>query len=137
MNFMLIAEITIISLIISLIFLGTSFIFFQKIFLPYKKTSEPMPATEVFETLSAIISLEIDIYEKNIFENKGNFLDSASFENYYNKITYQILSDIPPEFFKRASYYMNEDTIAQIVSRSVMAYLSNKLATTGNPVSSK
>ncbi len=131
MNIMLIIEILIIAIILFGLFLITSHIFFNKIYLPYKQISQPMTATELFDTLSSMINTELAIYEKNIFKTQGNVLSSATYENYYNEICYQILGDLSPEFFVRSRYYMTDEKIADLVARSVQSYLSDKIATGG------
>ena len=55
---MLIIEILIIAIILFGLFLITSHIFFNKIYLPYKQISQPMTATELFDTLSSMINTE-------------------------------------------------------------------------------
>lgn len=113
------------------LFLVTSFIFYQYIYVDYKHRSVPMTAKELFETLQSVMASEIDIYEKNIFQKYGNVLDSNSYENYYQTLCNQILGDLSPMFFQRASYILPEEVVASIVTRNVQNYLSTKLATGG------
>lgn len=124
------------AILITVILCGFSLIllaklFYTKVYLPYKKSSEPITAQEMFSILNTLIETEFTIYETNIFENQGNTLSSSSYENYYNQICYQVLGELSPEFFARASSIMTDQMIATLVSRLVQSYLSHKLATGG------
>lgn len=109
-----------------LLFIGTAYVFFKYIYLPYKHRSRFVTATELFETMAIIIKNEIQVYEKNVF-NKLGALTNSSFENYYQEITRQILDDLSPDFYFRISFYMKEEAVVSIICRTVRNYLTEKV----------
>lgn len=130
-------EIEVFLLIIAGIFLtclmviGTAFILAKYIIAPYKRVGVPMTPNEMYETISLMLAMEFEVYNNDVFMVQGNVLDSNTFENYYNTITYNILGNLTDEFFDRAKYIMSKDAIVGFIARSVRSFLSQKIATGG------
>lgn len=106
--------------------LTTNFIV-KKIYLPMRYQTMNLTTEEYFNELGMIINGEISIYERDIFENGGKYLNDNTFENYLNDICKNIEKAIPDGFYERFSYYMNERATKEFIVRTVRAYLSEKL----------
>lgn len=131
MNWFLILEVLIITIIICSAIIGTFYILTRKILIYYNQMKQPIAPKEVLEYITYLIDAEFSIYEKDLFTTQGNVLDSATFDNYYNTLCYTILDDLSDEFIQRAKYTMTDKQIADLVARATRSYLSNKIASGG------
>ena len=82
--------------------------------------------TDMLIALKAVINLQLDLYEENIFNDKGD-ISNANFENYYDDITVNIINSISPEFFLKIKGYMTEDAVVSLICRIVKEYLTKKV----------
>ena len=121
-----IAIIIIVAISLSIIFLITTFILTKFILTPYKQESNVVNIGDLISLLHFFIQKEIDLYERDIF-SKMTLLNNSNLENYYLDIVNNILNNIPKPYMKRIKYYLTEEYIASIVSRTVMNYLKNKI----------
>lgn len=99
----------------------------NKILLPYKYKTTNLSVSEMYSALQLVIQNEIDLYEKSVFENGGKMLNNQTFENYYKDICTRIVDDISEEFLDRFSYYLDRESIIRFISRTVKAYLQEKI----------
>lgn len=100
----------------------------KKIYLPMRYQTMNLTTEEYFNELGMIIDGEIKLYEKDIFENGGKFLNDNTFENYLRDICKNIDRAIPDEFYERFSYYMSPIATKEFIVRTVRTYLTSKLA---------
>jgi tyrosine-protein phosphatase YwqE len=114
------------SLLISALLLFILYILIDFIIVKYKKKTATMTFPELLGVLSAIIQLELDRYDKELFNNQRTITNS-NFTNFYNDLTHNILNGISPEFMKQMQIYITEDMIVSYVARSVKEYLSTKV----------
>lgn len=80
--------------------------------------------------LKSIIMQEIELYEKDVFENRAT-ITNANFDNYYKELSNRIISFISPQLIRELEYYITYDCIITLVARSVKIYLSSRV---GDPV---
>lgn len=102
-------------------------IFLEYIFLPYKKKSNIAPIEDLYQTLAIIISNEITLYERSIFENGGKIVTNATFDNYYRDICQRIHDSLSDELMNQFSFYLTKDAVYKIISRTVKNYLTEKI----------
>jgi hypothetical protein len=112
--------------IIAIIFLITSYIFYSHIYLTFKHRSAPIQADELVKMLTAIMNLEVEIYEKNIFVKRGA-LTNATFENYYHNMMDEILASLSGDFMYRINFYIKQEAVVTIIARTVRQYLTDKI----------
>jgi len=126
---MLLNEIINISWIIILITIAILTIIFvsTKYFLPvYKMKISEVSFLELLQALNAIVQTELDIWENNVFEDKGA-LTNSNFENYYDEISVHIIKSLSPTFFLNIGKYLSEDAVVSIIGRKVREYLVSKI----------
>lgn len=102
-------------------------IFLKYIFLPYKKKANIAPIEDLYQTLAIIISNEITLYERSIFENGGKIVTNATFDNYYRDICQRIHDSLSDELMNQFSFYLTKDAVYKIISRTVKNYLTEKI----------
>ncbi len=120
-----IAIIVIIAIVLLLLYI-TTYAFYNKIYLQYKKNNVNLDFETAILVLKTIINTELDSYETDIFNNKGSITNS-NFENFYNDITTKIISHLSPNLIQHLSLYITEDMIYIIVARTVKKYLIEKI----------
>ena len=103
-------------------------VFINKVLIPYKYKTAHLTVEELYSMLGLLIQNEINLYEKSVFENGGNFLNNQTFDNYYKDICRKIGEDISPEFYKKFDSCMNEAAVKRFIARTVRAYLEDKIA---------
>lgn len=114
------------AVIITALIILTLYILIAHIMVEYKKKTATMTFPELLGVLSALIQLEIDRYEKDLFNNNRTITNS-NFDNFYNNLTHAILDGISPSFMKQMQIYITEDMITSYVARSVKQYLTTKV----------
>lgn len=97
----------------------------------YKKwVARKMPIQNDFGTLmqilTATIKTELDLYENDIFSNKGGITNS-NFDNYYNDLCLRIVNSLSKQFIDQLTVYITYETIVRYIARSVKKYLSEKV----------
>ncbi len=100
-------------------------------FYQYKKwIARKMPIQNDFGTLmqilTATIKTELDLYEDDIFSNKGGITNS-NFDNYYNDLCLRIINSLSKQFIDQLTQYITYETIVRYIARSVKKYLSEKV----------
>lgn len=100
-------------------------------FYQYKKwIARKMPIQNDFGTLmqilTATIKTELDLYEDDIFSNKGGITNS-NFDNYYNDLCLRIINSLSKQFIDQLTTYITYETIIRYIARSVKKYLSEKV----------
>lgn len=115
------------SIIISSVFLLASYLFYKHIYLTYKKRSQNVNVEDLYQTLAIIISNEISLYERSIFENGGKIVTNATFDNYYRDICQRIHDSLSDELMYQFSFYLTKEAVYKIVSRTVKNYLTEKI----------
>ena len=103
-------------------------IFVDKVLIPYKYKTAHLTVDELYSSLALLIQNEIDLYERSVFENGGNFLNNQTFDNYYKDICRKIGEDISPDFYLKFGSCMNETAVKRFIARTVRAYLEEKIA---------
>ena len=108
-----------------LVILSITFIF--KLILPrYKLTIQQSSFEELIMTLNLVINTEIELWEKDVFSNKGAITNS-NFENFYIEISTHILDTLSPTFYHNIERYITEEMVASIVGRKTKEYLTTKI----------
>lgn len=111
---------------IMVVLLTFFYILFKKILPSYKMTISDVSFQDLLLALNAAIQTEFDLWEKDVFVNKGSITNS-NFENYYNEITYHIINSLSPIFFVNMGKYITEDAIISIIGRKTKEYLTSKI----------
>lgn len=114
---------------IMIVLLTFFYILFKKILPSYKMTISEVSFQELLLALNAAIQTEFDLWEKDVFVDKGSITNS-NFENYYNEITYHIINSLSPIFFVNMGKYITEDAIISIIGRKTKEYLTSKITGT-------
>lgn len=109
------------------LFLATADIFYKYIYLSYKKKSTVAPVEDLYQTLAIIISNEISLYERSIFEHGGKIVTNATFDNYYRDICQRIHDSLSEELMTQFSFYLTKEAVYKIISRTVKNYLQEKI----------
>ena len=105
------------------------YLFFNRIYLPYKKKLIKLDFESALFILKTIINTELDAYENDIFSNKGSITNS-NFDNYYKDITAKIIANVSPDIIQQLSLYISEEMVYVIIARAVKKYLSDKITGT-------
>lgn len=108
------------------LFLITSYIFYNKIYCKFKIKTSKESLEELLFVLKTAINTEIDLYEKNIFNNKGAITNS-NFDNFYNDIVYSIINSLSDDFFFKINIYIKKEAVISIICRNVKNYLTEKI----------
>mgnify|MGYP006972503075 CR=1 FL=1 len=80
----------------------------------------------LMQILTATIKTELDLYEDDIFSNKGGITNS-NFDNYYNDLCLRIINSLSKQFIDQLTTYITYETIIRYIARSVKKYLSEKV----------
>lgn len=104
----------------------TLYVLYSHLLVIYKRKTATMSFPELLGVLSALIQLEIDRYEKELFNNNRTITNS-NFDNFYNNLTHAILDGISPSFMQQLQVYVTEDMVVSYVARSVKQYLTTKV----------
>lgn len=83
---------------------------------------------ELFEIVNTIISNEISLYERNIFNNGGRIIEKATYDNYYRDILQNIFESISDDLVRNITQYLNKESFYSMVSREVQVYLNSKIS---------
>ena len=82
---------------------------------------------QLFEIVNIIISNEVSLYERNIFNNGGKILDKATYDNYYRDIMENVYKAFSTELVTNITLYIDKESFYSMVSREIMVYLNNKI----------
>lgn len=86
--------------------------------------------SESFEVLLSIlysmIAVELDTYEKNIFQD-GRGVTNSNFTNFFGDICRTIEYDISSDFMKSITRYVSEEFVYTLIAKKVKAYLTTKI----------
>lgn len=82
---------------------------------------------QLFEIVNLIISNEVSLYERNIFNNGGKILDKATYDNYYRDIMENVYKAFSTELVTNITMYIDKESFYSMVSREIMVYLNNKI----------
>lgn len=80
----------------------------------------------LLEILMAMINVELQLYENEIFSDRQGITNS-NFTNFYNDICYSIEQHISPDFMKSITIFVTEDFVYTLIARKVKAYLASKV----------
>jgi hypothetical protein len=105
------------------------YLFYKKIYTPYKSKSYSATFPDLINILTIIINTEIDLYEKNVFNTRAA-LTNSNFENYYKDICTSINQNLSPDFLDKLSRYITIDAIYTYITRTVKIYLTSKITGT-------
>lgn len=82
---------------------------------------------QLFEIVNLIISNEVSLYERNIFNNGGKVLDKATYDNYYKDIMENVFKSFSDGLVTNITKYIDKESFYSMVSREIMVYLNNKI----------
>ena len=82
---------------------------------------------QLFEIANLIISNEVSLYERNIFNNGGKVLDKATYDNYYKDIMENVFKSFSDGLVTNITKYIDKESFYSMVSREIMVYLNNKI----------
>ena len=119
-------KIIILSIWAVFLFIGTLYIVFKYILPKYKITISDVSFQELLVALNAAINTELELWDKDVFINKGSITNS-NFDNFYLEITDHIIKSLSPIFFLNISKYITEDAVITIIGRKVKEFLANKI----------
>jgi hypothetical protein len=111
---------------IAIVLLITLYLFYHRIYTPYRLRTTNNTFSELIDILSVTINSELDLYERNVFNTKGAITNS-NFDNYYYDICESIQGDLSDIFIIQMRRYLNEDAIYSMITRQVRIYLTNKI----------
>lgn len=80
----------------------------------------------LLEILMAMINVELQLYENEIFADRQGITNS-NFTNFYNDICNSIEQHISPDFMKAITIFVTEDFVYTLIARKVKAYLASKV----------
>lgn len=107
--------------ILCVILIGLTY-YHREILSKYDRSSVSNDFSTTYAVLAAIIQSEIDLYERDVFENSRP-ITNANFENYYNDLAERIKSKISPELMHNLQHYITEEAIFSYIARTVRQYL--------------
>jgi hypothetical protein len=82
---------------------------------------------ELFQIVNIIISNEVSLYERNVFNNGGKILSRESYDNYYKDILENVFNSFSDNLVSSITVYIDKDSFYSMVSREIMVYLNNKI----------
>lgn len=82
---------------------------------------------ELFQIVNVIISNEVSLYERNVFNNGGKILSRENYDNYYKDILENVFSTFSDNLVNSITVYISKDSFYTMVSREIMVYLNNKI----------
>ena len=94
----------------------------------YKKIKYSVPESfaTLIEILHAIIELEINVFETNIFSDREGITNS-NFSNYYTEMCNTIRNHLSDDFMEMITVYVTEEFVYTLIARKVKAYLVSKI----------
>lgn len=95
----------------------------------HETATSPEEFSGLLGILNAIIQVELDSFDEDVFSNKGS-ITNQNYENYYKTLTNQIIENIPESFITRMSTYYAEDAIYRHIARRVKNFLYSKITGT-------
>lgn len=98
-----------------------------KLHVKSKKPLEELNFEQLFEIVNLIISNEVSLYERNIFDNGGKIFDKASYDNYYRDIMENVYKSFSTDLVNSITRYIDKESFYSMVSREIMVYLNNKI----------
>lgn len=110
----------------ALMFIGW---YFMSLYIKTKKTipdSQVSDFATLLEILLAMINLELQLYETEIFSNREGITNS-NFTNFYNDICNSVEQHISADFMQKITVYVTEDFVYTLIARKVKAYLVDKV----------
>lgn len=118
-----------IALLVIIIFICTvtSFFVIYKTIVKSRNRVNELSFEELFEIVNIIISNEISLYERNIFNNKGKILDKASYDNYYKDILQNVYNALSDELVNSVTVYLDRESFYTMISREIQIYLNSKI----------
>lgn len=119
---------TILMLIMFFIFIAITFIGIMA-FIKSKNQSNGIEGTdfnELIDILKGIISIEIDLYETNIFKDREG-ITNANFDNFYKDMCESIEKNISAEFMNEITKYVTIDFVYTLIARKIKTYLVSKV----------
>ena len=99
----------------------------------YSKTKSSIHEAQVsdfptlLEILLAMIDIELQLYENEIFNDREGITNS-NFNNFYQDICESIETHISPEFMSMMTVYVTEEFVYTLIARKVKAYLVTKVS---------
>lgn len=118
----------ILMLIMFFIFITITFIGIMA-FIKSKNQSNGIEGTdfnELIDILKGIISIEIDLYETNIFKDREG-ITNANFDNFYKDMCESIEKNISAEFMNEITKYVTIDFVYTLIARKIKTYLVSKV----------
>lgn len=132
MQINLIIEVSIITAIILIMAFVFIFCIYKFIILKYRsiktKLSMHLTVEELLDAISIVVTNEISMYERNLFDNKGKILSNATYDNYYKDIMQNISDALSPEIIERLEFYITRESLYRLISREVQVYLNEKIS---------
>lgn len=92
----------------------------------YRKKSHQGEFGELFAILQTVVKSEIELYERDIFENQRG-VNNSNFENFYKDLCNRIITRLSPQFMREITYYVTEDMVISMIARTVKEYLVSKI----------
>lgn len=102
------------------------FVIFEGILPKYHTITSEVSFQELLVALNAAINTELELWEKDVFNNK-QALTNSNFENYYIDISDHIIKSLSPIFFINMGKYITEDAVVAIIGRRTKEFLVNKM----------
>ena len=93
----------------------------------YNNRLDNLTFEQLFEIVNVIISNEISLYERNIFDNGGKILDKSTYDTYYKDIFKNVLDALSDELVSNITKYLKKDSFYSMISREIMVYLNGKV----------
>lgn len=93
----------------------------------YNSRLDNLTFEQLFEIVNVIISNEISLYERNIFNNGGKILDKSTYDTYYKDIFKNVLDALSDELVSNITKYLKKDSFYSMISREIMVYLNGKV----------
>ena len=109
---------------ISLLFLGVTWVLFRKILPKYKITVSEVTLSELLIALNAMINTELDLWKDDVFNDNKGVANNSQYENYYHEICGKILYSISPIFYDNIEKYITSEAVVSIIGRKVKNFLN-------------
>ena len=115
------------AVVASAVILFTAYILTKHILLPYRHKSDTIPPDQLFGFLNIVIENEISMFDKRVFGNKRTGISNSDYENFYKELCTTILNGFSEDYLYKMSFFLSDEHLASIVSRTVHEYLVSKL----------
>ena len=109
---------------ISLLFLGVTWVLFRKILPKYKITVSEVTLSELLIALNAMINTELDLWKDDVFNDNKGVANNSQYENYYHEICGKILDSISTIFYDNIEKYITSEAVVSIIGRKVKNFLN-------------